>query len=293
MGDEIRVLFIDGENTLLSDPDYTHSKKKLESLDFMVLIDIFRTETAELADVVLPATAWGETDGVFTNTERRVQRVRQAVPPPGVARPDWWIISQIARRLGFAGFEYTEASEVFNEFCSVSPLYGGLDWERIEHGEYQWPVPDKSHPGTPRLHEDGFPIGRGRFKCITYRGPAESINEAYPVWLTTGRRLTSYHTHTQTGRSSGIDYLLPEEVLEVHPDDVAAWGLRDGGWCAVSSPRGTIKVKVQANDRSPRGTVFTSFAFGETKLNTLTGSGYDPVTSTAEVKVCAVRVEPA
>jgi formate dehydrogenase alpha subunit len=291
-GDQIRAMLIDGENTLLSDPDREHCERALKSLDHLVAVDIFLTETAELADVVLPATAWAETDGVCTNTERRVQRVRAAVPPPGQAKPDWWIIAAIARRLGFRGFEYESPQEIFDELCSVSPIYAGLDWERIEKGEYQWPVPHKDHPGTLRLHQDEFVNGRGIFNRVYYRDPAETISDEFPLWLTTGRRLQSYHTRTQTGRSQGIDYLLPEEVLEVNPADVAAWGLKDGGWCKLSSARGAVKIKVKATRRSPRGTVFASFSFSDVPVNALTGSGYDPVTHTAELKVCPVRVEP-
>jgi predicted molibdopterin-dependent oxidoreductase YjgC len=154
-------------------------------------------------------------------------------------------------------------------------------------------VPSKDHPGTPVLHQGRFENGRGIFKLVSQRDPAESISEQFPVWLTTGRRLQSYHTRTQTGRSSGIDYLLPEETLEIHPDDVAAWGLHDGGWCRMSSARGSVLIKVEATNRSPRGTVFTSFSFSDVPVNILTGSGYDPVTQTAELKVCPVRVEPA
>ena len=286
-------MIIDGENTLISDPDRKHCEHALTSLDHLVVIDIFLTETAELADVVLPATSWGETDGVCTNTERRVQRLRAAVPPPGEARPDWWIVSQIARRLGFEGFDYESPEEVFDELCDVSPIYAGLDWDRIDQGEYQWPVPDKSHPGTPVLHEGEFKNGRGIFTVVSYRDPAETISDDFPVWLTTGRRLQSYHTRTQTGRSSGIDYLLSEESLEVHPEDVAGWGLRDGSWCELSSARGSVRIKVKATSRSPRGTVFASFSFADVPVNILTGSGYDPVTHTAELKVCPVRVEPA
>ncbi len=292
-GDGIHAMLIDGENTLISDPDRAHCEHALRALDHLVVIDIFLTETGMMADVVLPATAWGETDGVCTNTERRVQRLRVAVPPQGEAQPDWWIVSQIAQRLGIPGFEYTHASEVFNELCSLSPVYAGLDWDRIEFGEYQWPVPDKNHPGTPRLHEESFINGRGIFSLINYRDPAESISDDYPVWLTTGRRLESYHTRTQTGRSAGIDYLLSEETLEVNPVDVDAWGLRDGGWALLSSPRGSVRVKVEATNRSPRGTVFASFSFAEVPINALTGGGYDPTTHTAELKVCPVRVEPA
>lgn len=290
-GDLIRAMIIDGENTVVTDPEREHCEEALRSLDHLVVIDIFMTETAELADVVLPATAWAETDGVCTNTERRPQRLRAAVPPPGEAKPDWWIVSQIAKRMGLRGFDYEHASEVFNEFCELSPLYHGLDWDLIDDGAYQWPVPYRGHPGTPILHQDEFLNGRGIFKLIRYRDPAETVNDDFPVWLTTGRRLASYHSRTQTGRSAGIEYLLPEERLEVHPDDVDAWGLEDGGWAKVTSPRGCVMVKVDANRRSPRGTVFASFSFNDVPVNVLTGGGYDPLTDTAELKVCPVRVE--
>ena len=291
-GEQIFAMLIDGENTLVTDPDRAHCEHALNALDHLVVIDIFLTETGRLADVVLPATAWAETDGVCTNTERRVQRLRAAVQPPGVARPDWWILSELAKRMKIPGFEYSAPREVFDELCRVSPLYAGLDWDRIERSEYQWPVPSKDHPGTPRLHEEEFPNGRGIFKQITYRDPAETISEEFPIWLTTGRRLASYHSRTQTGRAKGIDYLLPEELLEVHPDDVAAWGLSDGATCRMASARGAIEIKIQATPRSPRGTVFASFSFSDVPVNVLTGSGYDPITQTAELKVCPVRVEP-
>jgi len=292
-GDRIRAMIIDGENTVVSDPDRAHCEHALRSLDHLVVIDIFLTETAEMADVVLPATAWAETDGVCTNTERRVQRLRKAVEPPGEARPDWWIIKEIARRIGFEGFDFDSPKEVFNELCELSTTYHGLDWDRIEHGEYQWPVPTPGHRGTPILHENEFINGRGIFKLVQYRDPAETVSPEFPVWLTTGRRLQSYHTRTQTGRSKGIDYLLPEERLEVNPGDVSEWGLEDGGWARLSSPRGSVRVKVRSTNRSPRGTVFASFSFNDVPVNVLTGGGYDPVTYTAELKVCPVRVEPA
>ncbi len=291
-GESIFAMLIDGENTLVSDPDRMHGEHALKSLDHLVVIDIFLTETAALADVVLPATAWGETDGNFTNSERRIQRVRQAVTPQGEAKPDWWIISAIANRMGIPGFEYESPKEVFNELCSLSPIYAGIDWDLAEDGEYQWPIPYKGHPGTLRLHEEEFTNGRGIFRVINYRDPAEVIDDEYPVWLTTGRRLQTYHTRTQTGRSQGIEYFVPEETLEVHPENVVEWGLQDGGWAKLSSRRGGVQVKVKATERSPRGTVFTSFAFNDVPINILTGSGYDPVTQTAELKVCPVRVEP-
>ena len=174
----------------------------------------------------------------------------------------------------------------------MSPIYTGLDWDRIDEGKYQWPVPEKDHPGTPILHEGEFKIGRGLFRVINYREPAETISDDYPVWLTTGRRLQAYHTRTQTGRAQGIDYLLAEESLEIHPEDAQAWGLQDGSWCQLSSRRGSVRIKARITDRSPRGTVFTSFSFNNVPINVLTGSGYDPVTETAELKVCPVRIVP-
>ncbi len=292
-GDRIRAMLIDGENTLVTDPDRHHLEQAIGKLDHLVVIDLFMNDTAELADVVLPATSWGETDGTQTNSERRVQKLRAAVPPAGEAKPDWWILAQLAKRLGFRGFEWECAADVFNELCEVAPIYSGMDWDRIDRGDLQWPVPDKNHPGTPRLHEDEFPNGRGIFKIIHYRDPAEVISDEFPIWLTTGRRLEAYHTHTQTGRSAGIDYLLPEEYLEVHPVDVVALGLSDGGFANMASPRGSVRIKVKATNRSPRGTVFASFSFTDVPVNVLTGGGYDPITETGEVKVCPVKVEPA
>lgn len=291
-GESIHAMLIDGENTVVSDPDRRHCEHALRSLDHLVVIDLFMTETARLAHVVLPATGWAETDGFVTNTERRVQRLRAAVPPAGEARPDWWIVTQIARRLGFPGFDYESAADVFNELCAISPIYAGLDWERASRESLHWPVPERDHPGTPILHETEFKNGRGLFKVISYRDPAEVIDDEYPLWLTTGRRLQSYHTRTQTGRAQGIDYLLPEEALEVHPEDVRRLGLQDGGWATIASRRGSLRIRIRATDKSPRGTVFASFAFDQTPINLLTGSGYDPVTMTAELKVCPVRVEP-
>jgi predicted molibdopterin-dependent oxidoreductase YjgC len=292
-GSKIFGMLIVGENTVVSDPDRAHCEHALRSLEHLVVLDLFRTETAELASVVLPSSAWGETDGVFTNTERRPQRVRAAVKPQGEAKPDWWILAQIARRLGLKGFDYTSAADVFNELCSLSPIYKGLDWDLVGEGTRHWPVPEAGHPGTPVLHVGTFPRGRGLFMRPEYRDPAEVIDDEYPVWLTTGRRLAHYHTRTMSGRTVGSEYLVPEELVEVHPDDVAAWGLEDGGLATLESRRGEVLVKVKATDQSPRGTVFCSFSFSNVPINALTGSGYDPITDTAELKVCAVRIEPA
>lgn len=292
-GESIHAMLIVGENTVVSDADRHHCEAALKKLDHLVVADLFLTETAALADVVLPVTGWAETDGTCTNTERRPQRLRAAVPPPGDARPDWWIVCELAKRLGFKGFEFTSAAEVFNELCSLSPIYRGLDWERVDSGEYHWPVPERDHPGTPVLHQDGFINGRGRFRVIEYRDPAETIDGDYPLWLTTGRRLQAYHTRTQTGRSAGIEYLLSEESLEMHPSDVERYGLRDGEFCRLRSRRGEVIVRVRSTTRSPAGTVFSSFSFNDVPINVLTGSGYDPVTQTPELKVCPVAVAPA
>lgn len=290
-GQSVFAMLIDGENTLISDPNREHTQRALEALEHLVVIDIFLTETAALADVVLPATAWAETEGHFCNTERRIQRVRQAVSPPGEARPDWWIVSRLAQRMGCAGFDFEHPREVFDELCRLSPIYAGIDWDLAESGQYQWPIPYRGHPGTPRLHEDAFENGRGQINLIEYRDPAETVDAHFPVWLTTGRRLESYHTRTQTGRAAGMEYLLPEERLEVNPSDLEAWDLADGEQVWLASRRGRIAIRVAGAARSPRGTVFSSFSFSETPINTLTGSGYDPVTHTAELKVCPVRLE--
>ena len=291
-GNQIRAMLINGENTLISDPDRHHCQQALESLDHLVVIDIFLTETAELADVVLPATAFAETDGTATNTERCVQRLRAAVSPPGKAKPDWWIIAQMAQRLGLSNFDYQHPKAIFNEQCRLSPVYAGLNWERIEHVQYQWPVPEVGHPGTLVLYQDEFVNGRGVFKITSYRDPHETISNEYPIWLTTGRRLTSYHTRTQTGRSAGIDYLSAEEALEVNPNDMQESGLTEGEWYYLSRSKGRVKIRVRATKKSPPGTVFASFSFSDVPINVLTGGGYDPITETAELKVCPVKIEP-
>lgn len=295
-GRSVFAMLIDGENTLVSDADQRHTQKALDALEHLVVIDIFLTETAALADVVLPATAWAETDGTFTNTERRIQRVRRAVSPPGEAKPDWWIISQLGQYMGLPNFRFEHPREVFDEMCRLSATYAGIDWELAGTGQYQWPIPYRGHPGTPRLHEEKFENGRGLIKLIEYRDPAEVVDADYPLWLTTGRRLATYHTRTQTGRVEGMEYLAANETLEVNPVDLQALGLRDGDTVRLASRRGEISIQVEATDRSPPGTVFCSFSFSEVPINVLTGSGYDPVTHTAELKVCPVRVtklEPA
>lgn len=290
VGDQIRAMIIVGENTVVSDADRHVVEKGLANLDFLVVVDIFPTETSQFADVVLPASSWAETDGSYTNSERRVQRVRAAISPTGETKPDWWIIQQLANRLGITGFDYQSAGEVFDELCSVSPIYQGLSWDRINKESLQWPVEDPNHPGTPILHQDEFKNGKGIFSLIPYHPPAEETSAEYPYWLTTGRRLATYHTHTQTGRAEGIEWLVPNEVLEVHPHDCKTLQLKNGDWVQLISQRGEITIRIQETDRSPQGTFFCSFSFNDAPINYLTGTGYDAVAGTPAYKVTPVQI---
>jgi predicted molibdopterin-dependent oxidoreductase YjgC len=290
-GESIHAMLIDGENSLISEADRIKTESSLRSLSHLVVADIFLTETAKLADVVLPASAWAETEGSCTNTERRIQRLRKAVEPQGESQPDWWIIAELAKRMGFSGFEYNNVEEIFNEICSVSPIYAGLTWDKMSTGKYQWPVPEQDHSGTPYLHEGSFTIGRAAFKKVEYRPPGEVVSEQFPYWLTTGRRLSTYHTNTQTGRASGFDFLVSEETLEMHPGDMKKANLRANDLVEVSSPRGSVVMKLAENKNILTGVVFSSFAFSETPVNVLTGGGYDLTTQTPEYKVCPVNIK--
>ncbi len=290
---KLKGMWICGENTLVSDPDVHHTRKALEGLEFLIVQDMFLTDTAKMADVVFPAAAFAEVDGFFTNSDRRVQRLRQAVPPPGDAKPDWWIIAEVARRVGTTvNFAYESASEVFDELCALSPIYHGLSYERIDAGQLHWPVPTKDHPGTPFLHEGEFPRGRGMLQCVEYVPPAEVPDDEYPWFLTTGRRLATYHTNTMTGRAKGLNILAPNEWLEMHPMDAEELGVRTKDWVKVLSRRGEVLTRVKVTKASPPGTMFMSFAFPEeTPTNLITNPEADPITETPELKVAAIRVE--
>ena len=288
----LKAMWICGENTLVSDPDVKHTTKALESLDLLVVQDMFLTETAEKASVVFPAAAFTEVDGFFTNSDRRVQRLRQSAEPPGQAKPDWWIIAEVAKRMETGvHFEYASSEEVFDEFASLTPIYGGLNYDRIDSGELSWPVPDLDHPGTPVLHEDEFPRGRGKFMLLDYVPPSEVPDEEYPYFLTTGRRLPTYHTNTMTGRSGGFRIVVPHEWIEIHPADAEKLGIEDGDWAEVRSRRGKVLTRATITRTSPRGTMFMSFAFPEeTMTNAITNPDVDPITETPEFKVAAVAV---
>lgn len=289
----IRAMWIMGENTLTSDPNQHHTAKAFKSLDFLVVQDIFLTETAKAANVVFPAAGFGEVDGTFTNSERRVQRVRKAVEPPGEAKPDIWIIGQVAKYMGSpVKMLYKDVGEVFDEIAEVSPLYHGISYKRIDERGIQWPCPDKEHPGTPYLHKDKFKNDRGVFKLINYVDPAEMPDKDYPFFFTTGRRLATYHTNTQTGRAKGFKTLVPNEWLEMNPKDAAIIGVNTGDLVKLISRRGDVQVKIKVTRKSPPGTLFASFAFGEeSPINRVTSNAVDPATETPEYKVCAVRVE--
>ena len=291
----LKAMWIAGENTLVSDPDVHHTRKALEALDFLIVQDMFLTGTAQLADLVLPAAAFAETDGFFTNSDRRVQRIRKALDPPGVAKPDWWIISQVGQRIDTTvKMKYASSEEVFDELAELSPFYHGMTYQSIDSGTVHWPCPEPGHPGTLYLHKDRFENGRGILQRVEYEPPSEVPDEVYPFFLTTGRRLATYHTNTMTGRSSGFSVLVPNEWLELHPADAERIPVKSGDWVKVSSRRGEVWTRARITRRSPEGTVFMSFAFPEeSPTNVVTNPTVDPITETPELKVAAVAVEPA
>jgi len=310
---KVKAMYIMGENPVLSDPNAAHLEEALQSLDFLVVQDIFFTETAALADVVLPAASFAEKDGTFTNTERRVQRVRKAVSPPGKAKADWEILCALAKRVGerlqaqglpeasergagrslaYGTWDYASPSEIFAEMAALVPSYAGISYERLEGGGLQWPCPSPDHPGTPYLHKDSFARGLGKFHTVEFAPSAELPDEEYPFYLSTGRIRFHYHTGTMTRRSRALNILAPEERVEMNPQDAEALGIGDGQYVWVVSRRGRVKARVRLTERSPRGVIFATFHFHEAPINTLTVAALDPVAKIPEYKVCAVRVEP-
>jgi predicted molibdopterin-dependent oxidoreductase YjgC len=287
----LKALYIMGENPLLSDPDTGHTKHALENLDFLIVQDIFMSETAELADVVFPAASFAEKDGTFTNTERRVQRVRKAVNPPGNAREDSWIIMELSRRLGFEMFYDKGMEEVFREIGEAWPALAGISYERIRKRGIQWPCPTPDHPGTPYLFKGGFPRGRGRFTPVDYRKSAELPDEQYPFILTTGRQLFQYHTGTMTRRVKAIDKVSPHAYIEINPADARKLSVEDGSMVRVRSRRGEITLRAAVTKRPLEGVVFIPFHFKEAAANALTNTVTDPVCKIPELKVCAVLIE--
>jgi predicted molibdopterin-dependent oxidoreductase YjgC len=303
-----KALYIMGEDPVMSDPDTTHLRHCLDECDFIVLQDIFPTETAPYADVLLPGVSFAEKTGTFTNTERRIQFVRKAIEPLGEAREDWRIIADVAKRvLGqgdkearrqgaapFAGWEYTSAAEIMKEIAALTPSYGGVSHERLERGEtFQWPVRDATHTGTPILHVGRFASGLGRFAPIEHIPPAELPDDEYPMVLSTGRVLYHWHGGEMTRRAKGLLEIYPQPLIEVNEDDAEKLGLDGNKRVKVSSRRGSIEAEAWVTDRVPPGMVYANFHFPEASVNELTIAALDPVSKIPEYKVCAVKVELA
>jgi len=300
---DVKAMFILGENPMMSDPDLNHVRKCLQSLDFLVVQELFMTETARLADVVLPGVSFAEKDGTFTNTERRVQRIRKAIEPIGNARPDWQIICDLAKRVDarlgidrtgarFGSWDYASPAEVMSEISALAPIYGGITYERIDQVGLQWPCPTIDHPGTPILHVGKFSRGLGRFHAVEWQPAAETPDAEYPLVLTTGRVLYHWHGGAMTHRSAGLDEIYPEALVEINPQDAARLNIADGDMVKVASRRGEVTAKAEVTDRPDPGVVFMTFHFQEAAANLLTNPALDPVAKIPEFKVAAVRVEP-
>jgi len=288
----IKALYVMGENPLLSDPDLHHVAKELQKLDLMIVQDIFMTETAQMADVVLPATVFAEKDGTFSNTERRVQRIRKALEPPGEAKTDWEIICGISNKMGYP-MNYTSAKDIFEEVRTLTPSYAGITYDRLEKGGLQWPCPTPDHPGTKFLHKDRFSRGLGLFTAIEFIPPDELPDKEYPFLLSTGRVLYHYHTGTMTTRAKGPTERCPESLVEINPADAERLGLFDGQMIKVTSRRGKVEAKARVTSKSAPGSIFMNFHFAQTPVNILTNPALDPTGKIPEYKVCAVKLEAA
>jgi len=288
---DMKALYLIGENPMLSDPDIQHVREALAQLEFLVVQDIFLSETAKFADVVLPGASFAEKDGTYTNTERRVQRARRAIEPIGNSKPDWWIICQVAQELGAKGFDYAHPTAIMEEIHNLTPSYGGISYQRLENGGLQWPCPTDDHPGTPVLHTNTFTRGKGRFIPLKYTPPREMPDENYPLILTTGRSLYHFHTGTMTRKVTVLNALKPEGVVEISPKDASQLGIAEGDKVKVSSRRGKVITKAKVTEALPPGVVFMTFHFAESPANILTNPKLDPVSKIPELKVSAVKVE--
>jgi formate dehydrogenase alpha subunit len=306
----LKGLYVMGENPVLSDPNMHHTLQAFKNLDFLVVQDIFLTETAELADVVLPAASFAEKDGTFTNTERRVQRVRKAISPPGDAKDDLSIISLISLRMGYnpvlenlsaLGYEMpdeleadkyiTTPEQAFLEVGLLWPALRGMTYERLKNGGLQWPCRSQNDPGTPYLFKDGFPVGKASFVAVPGLVSKEVPDKEYPFILTTGRILFQYHTGTMSRRSRVLEAAAPEPFIELNEADADRLGVNDSDVLTVTSRRGEIQVKARVGDIVGPGVVFIPFHYKEAAANLLTNDALDPVCKIAEAKVCAVKVE--
>jgi formate dehydrogenase alpha subunit len=295
----VRALHIMGENPMMSEPNLNHTRHRMEQLEFLVAQDLFINESGAYADVFLPAASWAEKEGTFTNTDRRVQRVRKALEPRGEARPDWQIICDLAgriekklRRPQTAFWAYRGPAEVLEEMGRVVPEYAGVKYRRIENEGLQTPVWDDNHPGTPYLFAETFPSGKGKFHPLEYVPSVEMPDEEYPFILTTGRLLEHWHGGTLT-RHSKLDELSPEARIEINPADAARLTIEDGQAVRVSSRRGSIVLRAWVTQRTTVGVVFIPMHFAEAAANLLTIDALDPLAKIPEYKACAVRVVPA
>ncbi len=289
--DEVKALWIMGENPVVSDPDADHVVKALEKIELLIVQDIFLTPTAKLAHVVLPGVSFAEKDGTFVNTERRVTRVRKAIKPIGDARQDWQIIQDISTRFGYE-MNYDSPEDIFKEIAELTPSYAGITYDRLEGSGLQWPCPSADHPGTPVLHADGkFTRGKGLFHAVEINPPAEVIDTDYPFWMTTGRVYAHYHTGTMTRNSKPLDDEVKQGFLEINPGDAKDLDVVDGQAIKIASRRGEIETRVMLTNRVEKGVVFMPFHFEEANVNKLTNPAFDPIAKIPELKVCAVKLE--
>jgi formate dehydrogenase alpha subunit len=290
---QIESMYIVGENPIISEADANHARKSLQKLKFLVVQDIFLTETAQLAHVVLPATTFAEKDGTFTNTERRVQRVRKAINPVGTSRADWQIICDIATKMGASGFAFKGASNIMDEIAALTPSYAGINYARLENESLVWPCPNKNHPGTPILHTERFatPSGKAKFMPLQFKPPKELPDAEFPLLLTTDRSLFQYHTATMTRRVPGLNVLREHEWVIINPVDAATLKLNDSETVKIISRRGEITAPVKITTDIQPGVIAMTFHFAESPTNELTIAELDPIAKIPETKVCAVRVE--
>mgnify|MGYP001154930486 FL=1 len=291
---EIRAMYIMGENPMLSDPDIQHVEEGLRNLEFLVVQDIFLTETAGFADVVLPAACYAEKDGTQTNTERRVQRWKKAQDPPGEAKPDWQIICELGARMGYEEqFAHENPEEVFNEVAAVTPSYHGISYSRLDPDGLHWPCPTAEHPGTPILHREKFamPDGLGVFSPIEWKPPAEVPDAEYPFVLTTGRVIWQWHTGTMTRRSWSLEKEAPIGWIEINTEDAKELGIKDQEVVRASTRRGSIDIPARVTPEIVKGVMFIPFHYREHPANRLTHNALDPIAKIPEFKACAVKVE--
>jgi predicted molibdopterin-dependent oxidoreductase YjgC len=290
----VRGLYIMGENPVISDPDISHAEGWVRGLEFLAVQDLFLTETARWADVVLPGSSFAEKQGTFVNTERRIQLSEPALAPPGDARRDLDIIIELSTRLGLPT-PWQGAEDVMREIASVTPSWRGVTYDAIRGSGLQYPVPEPGHPGTSYLFGERFPTGDGKgiFVPVEYLPPAELPDAEYPFIMNTGRQMYHWHTGTMSRRSRGLDSREPVPIVELNPGDAARMGIRDGDTVRISSRRGSMLIGSRISDRQAPGQVFVPFHFREAAANLLTNPALDPYAKIAEFKVSAVSVMPA